>query len=72
MSARFPPVDTKPMEAEPVSDLPAGSGYQYEQKYDGFRCLAFRKSNPVQLQSKNQKPLARFFPEVEAFVHEVA
>ncbi|WP_177177947.1 hypothetical protein [Citreimonas salinaria] len=54
-----------------MDDLPTGAGYQYEQKYDGFRCLAFRKSDPVQLQSKNQKSLARYFPEIESALQEV-
>jgi ATP-dependent DNA ligase len=50
------------MEAEPVDDLPRGN--LYEPKYDGFRCLAFRDDDMVDLQSKKQKSLNRFFPEV--------
>ena len=60
------PLTTKPMEAEPVEDLPLGKGWLYEPKYDGFRCLAFRDGDDVQLQSKKQKSLNRFFPEVVA------
>ena len=60
------PLTTKPMEAEPVDDLPRGKGWLYEPKYDGFRCLAFRDRDRVDLQSKNQKSLNRFFPEVAA------
>ena len=60
------PLDTKPMEAEPVDDLPLGKGWLYEPKYDGFRCLAFRDGDDIQLQSKKQKSLNRFFPEVAA------
>ena len=56
----------KPMEAEPVDDLPRGKGWLYEPKYDGFRCLAFRDGDKVDLQSKKQKSLNRFFPEVVA------
>ncbi len=56
----------KPMEAEPVDDLPRGDGWLYEPKHDGFRCLAFRDGGTVTLQSKNQKPLGRYFPELAA------
>lgn len=62
--ARAPALTTKPMEAEPVDELPKGTGWQYEPKYDGFRCIAFRRSGKVHLQSKNQKPLERYFPEI--------
>lgn len=61
-----PALSTKPMEAEPVDDLPRGRGWLYEPKYDGFRCLAFRDGDDIQLQSKKQKSLNRFFPEVAA------
>ena len=57
------PLSLKPMEAEPVDDLPKGK-WLYEPKYDGFRCLAFRSGDKVDLQSKKQKSLNRFFPEV--------
>ncbi len=57
------PPHLKPMEAEPVDDLPTGAGWLYEPKYDGFRCLAFRDGDRVDLQSKKQKSLNRFFPE---------
>ena len=59
------PLSTKPMEAEPVGQLPR-KGWLYEPKYDGFRCLAFRDGDRIDLQSKNQKPLNRFFPEIAA------
>jgi ATP-dependent DNA ligase len=62
----FVPLSTKPMKAEPVDDLPRGHGWLYEPKYDGFRCLAFRDGDDVHLQSKKQKSLNRFFPEVAA------
>lgn len=51
------------MEAESVSQIPHGA-WQYEPKWDGFRCIAFRDANSVYLQSKAEKPLARYFPEV--------
>jgi ATP-dependent DNA ligase len=60
------PLSLKPMEAEPVEELPRGRGWLYEPKYDGFRCLAFRDGDKVDLQSKKQKSLNRFFPEVVA------
>ena len=56
------PLSLKPMEAEPVEELPLGKGWLYEPKYDGFRCLAFRDGDDIQLQSKKQKSLNRFFP----------
>jgi ATP-dependent DNA ligase len=55
-----------PMEAEPASELPAGPQWQYEPKWDGFRCLAFRDGPKIDLQSKSQKPLTRYFPELVA------
>jgi ATP-dependent DNA ligase len=55
-----------PMEATQVSRIPQGSNWQYEPKWDGFRCLAFRSGDDVQLQSKSSKPLTRYFPEVVA------
>jgi ATP-dependent DNA ligase len=53
-----------PMEAKTVAEIPAGDGWQYEPKWDGFRCLAFRDAKTVQLQSKSGQPLERYFPEV--------
>src|SRR5436190_6177956 len=53
-----------PMEAELVAEMPEGGGWQYEPKWDGFRCLAFRDGDAVQLQSKSGQPLARYFPEI--------
>jgi ATP-dependent DNA ligase len=56
----------KPMEANPASELPEGREWRYEPKWDGFRCLAFRDGEKIDLQSKSQKPLTRYFPELEA------
>ena len=53
-----------PMEALLAAELPEGSGWQYEPKWDGFRCLARRSGDDVTLTSKSGKPLARYFPEV--------
>src|SRR5438552_15246975 len=55
-----------PMEARLVDDLPAEPGWQFEPKWDGFRCLAFRAGNEVELRAKSGKPLARYFPEMSA------
>jgi ATP-dependent DNA ligase len=53
-----------PMEARLVEEIPTGLGWQYEPKWDGFRCIAFRDGKQVYLQSKNDQPLARYFPDV--------
>ena len=53
-----------PMEAKSVEKLPVGDNWQYEPKWDGFRCLAFRDGERVDLQSKSGQPLARYFPEL--------
>jgi ATP-dependent DNA ligase len=55
-----------PMEAKLVDALPEGQGWQYEPKWDGFRCLVFRDGGEVALQSKAGRPLGRYFPEVAA------
>jgi ATP-dependent DNA ligase len=52
------------MEARLAAELPEGEGWQFEPKWDGFRCLAGRDGNDVKLTSKSGKPLARYFPEV--------
>ena len=52
------------MEALSVDRIPEGPGWQYEPKWDGFRCLVFRDGDSVYLQSKAEKPLGRYFPEV--------
>ena len=53
-----------PMEAMSASELPSGSNWQYEPKWDGFRCLAFRDGAKIDLESKSGKPLTRYFPEL--------
>jgi ATP-dependent DNA ligase len=52
------------MEAQPVDALPEDGGWQYEPKWDGFRCLAFRDGEEVELRSKSGQPLGRYFPDV--------
>jgi len=54
------------MEALSVDEIPTGDEWQYEPKWDGFRCLAFRDGDKVELQSKSGQPLARYFPEMVA------
>jgi ATP-dependent DNA ligase len=53
-----------PMETRSVEEIPTDDGWQYEPKWDGFRCIAFRDDKQVYLQSKNCQPLARYFPDV--------
>jgi len=56
------------MEAKLVDRLPDEDGWQFEPKWDGFRCLVFRDGRDVELQSKAGRPLARYFPEVVALI----
>jgi ATP-dependent DNA ligase len=56
--------DLEPMEAKLVDSLPDDAGWQFEPKWDGFRCLAFRSGKDVELRAKSGKTLARYFPEV--------
>ena len=42
------PLPLEPMEAQPVAALPDGAGWQYEPKWDGFRCLVYRDSRKVE------------------------
>src|SRR5438034_1670793 len=52
------------MEAKSVDEIPTADAWQYEPKWDGFRCIAFRDSDKIYLQSKAGQPLARYFPDV--------
>jgi ATP-dependent DNA ligase len=65
------PIDIEPMEARLLDELPAEPGWQFEPKWDGFRCLAFRAGDQVDLRAKSGKPLARYFPEVVALLKEI-
>src|SRR5262245_47254914 len=53
-----------PMEAVSVCAIPKDAGWQYEPKWDGFRCLAFRDGDKIELQSKSAKMLTSHFPEI--------
>ena len=59
------------MEARSVDAIPEGSEWQYEPKWDGFRCIVFRDAGDVALQSKAGKPLTRYFPDIVAAVQAV-
>ena len=61
-----------PMDARLVSDLPHGDQWQYEPKWDGFRCPAFRDGEKIDLESKSGQPLGRYFPEVVEALHELS
>jgi ATP-dependent DNA ligase len=65
------PIDTPPMEARLEDSLSSESEegpWQYEPKWDGFRCLAFKAGAEVELRAKSGKPLGRHFPEIEALL----
>jgi len=64
------PLDTPPMEARLVDELPEGDGWQFEPKWDGFRCLAFRDGPAVELRAKSGKTLTRYFPDMAAALRE--
>ena len=66
------PLSYAPMEAHPAHDIPEGSNWHYEPKWDGFRCLAFRDGERVDLESKAGKPLTRYFPELVSALLSVA
>ncbi len=57
-----PPVS--PMLAKLSRELPTGGGWLYEPKWDGFRCIVFRDGDEVELGSRNERPLTRYFPEL--------
>lgn len=58
------PLDLPPMEARLAGALPTDGDWQFEPKWDGFRCLAFRAGDEVEIKAKSGKSLSRFFPEV--------
>jgi len=74
LAGAFPTIDLpisppfSPMEADTADLIPTGAGWLYEPKWDGFRCLVFKRDDQVLLQSKAGQPLTRYFPElVKAF-----
>jgi ATP-dependent DNA ligase len=59
-----PPIE--PMLAKLATELPSGDGFLYEPKWDGFRAIVFRGADDVYIQSRDLKPLDRYFPELHA------
>src|SRR5689334_13112958 len=57
-----PPI--KPQLAKSAKELPTGESWRYEPKWDGFRTIVFRDGDEIYLQSRNGKPMNRYFPEV--------
>src|SRR5205807_3725864 len=55
-----------PMLSSAADALPDGDGWQFEPKWDGFRTLVFRDGDEILLQSRDEKPMNRYFPELEA------
>jgi ATP-dependent DNA ligase len=64
-----PPIE--PMLAKLAHELPEGDGWLFEPKWDGFRALVFRDGERVYLQSRDLKPLDRYFPELAAHLRAV-
>src|SRR5262249_13166714 len=71
-------LETEPMESRLQNELPGGPGappdegpWQYEPKWDGFRCLTFKSGETVELRAKSGKPLGRYFPEVVALLRDL-
>ena len=60
------PLDMAPMEGRLVESLPDEAGWQYEPKWDGFRCLAHKADGKVELRAKSGKSLSRYFPDIVA------
>jgi ATP-dependent DNA ligase len=65
-----PPI--KPQLARPAKELPDGAEWRYEPKWDGFRTIVFRDGDDVYLQSRNGKPMNRYFPEIPGQVTQLA
>jgi ATP-dependent DNA ligase len=66
------PIDYAPMEADTAREIPSGPEWEYEPKWDGFRCLAFRDGAGIDIMSKSGQPLARYFPEIAAALASLA
>ena len=65
-----PPV--KPQLARSAKELPEGEDWRYEPKFDGFRTIVFRDGDDVHLQSRNGKPMNRYFPEIAPQIADLA
>ena len=66
------PLSFPVMEASTVAELPAESGWQFEPKWDGFRCVAFRDGHRLDLMGKSGRPLTTAFPEIANALQAVA
>ena len=64
-------LDFPPMEADTAKEIPTGQEWEYEPKWDGFRCLAFRDGDDVRLMSKSGQELERYFPEIVTALKEL-
>src|SRR4051812_39197382 len=62
------PETLETMDAKLVAEIPTGDQWQYEPKWDGFRCLIFRDGEHVELRSRSGQPLSRYFPELVSAV----
>jgi ATP-dependent DNA ligase len=70
MAATLPTAPVEPMLAKVAEALPDGPGFLFEPKWDGFRALVFRGAEQTYLQSRDLRPLNRYFPELEKALHE--
>src|SRR5436190_23035132 len=61
----------KPQLARSAKELPEGDSWRYEPKWDGFRTIVFRDGDDIQLQSRNGRPMNRYFPEVVEQIREL-
>lgn len=66
----FPWLQIEPMLARIAEALPSEPGFLFEPKWDGFRAIVFRTAEKTLIQSRELKPLNRYFPELEAALHE--
>jgi ATP-dependent DNA ligase len=69
-SAPFPTAPLEPMLAKIADELPTADGFLFEPKWDGFRALVFSTADGIYLQSRDQRPLNRYFPELEKALSE--
>ncbi|MEP7112967.1 MAG: ATP-dependent DNA ligase [Ilumatobacteraceae bacterium] len=53
-----------PMLSKAAAEIPVGDGWHYEPKWDGFRCIVFRDGESIELASRNERPITRYFPEL--------
>ena len=60
----------KPMLAKVKEEIPRGEGWVYEPKWDGFRAVVFRDGDEIYVASRNDRPLGRYFPEIETLLKE--